>query len=434
MHLDVLTIQALDIAVTTVLGAMLAFTWLRERDRFVGLWGLAMFLQALGIVVVVLASLHQIETIGVAGTAIMLVAEDLKWRAARQFAVPNARFTWPHVLIGPGMFVLIVVSGLAEHFDDRMILFCTVVALYNFAVAAELARADGEELTSRWMAVALLIATGIGSLSWVPFSLTQPISSPQGVLSSEWFAFQESLALLVRVALAFIVLAIAKECRERKQRAKALTDSLTGLPNRRALYECLETPECARSLFGHPVSVLFFDLDRFKSVNDTFGHEMGDRVIKLFAETMSSCLKGNRLIARMGGEEFAAVLPGIDREQAVAAAESVRAAFKEAAVMVDGVAIGITVSAGVASNGDTGIGYNSSKIEALFRRADAALYVAKSAGRNRVEYAQCSEDDAGVASRSNVRAATRRSAGEPAQPRRKASPKRSPPLRILGSA
>ena len=122
------------------------------------------------------------------------------------------------------------------------------------------------------------------------------------------------------------------------------------------------------------------DLDHFKQTNDRFGHALGDRVLKLFATTASAHLNGTSLVARLGGEEFAAILPGADPLEAACAGEAVRHAFANSAAFVDGLPVGATVSVGAAS--DVGV---AGDLNALLRRADTALYVATRAGRNRVE-------------------------------------------------
>jgi diguanylate cyclase (GGDEF)-like protein len=169
---------------------------------------------------------------------------------------------------------------------------------------------------------------------------------------------------------------MAKERQELEQRQHALTDSLTGLPNRRALFEAADAVAQRRILGGTSVSVLIFDLDRFKDTNDGFGRDLGDEVLKIFAVTAESKLKVNAIVGRLGGEEFAAILPGSGPEAAVEAAERVRRAFSRAAAFVNGLAVGATVSVGVAS--DTEV---DASLSVLFRRADAALYIAKRRGR-----------------------------------------------------
>jgi diguanylate cyclase (GGDEF)-like protein len=126
--------------------------------------------------------------------------------------------------------------------------------------------------------------------------------------------------------------------------------------------------------------VLLFDLDRFKETNDGYGHPVGDRVLGIFASTLRDHFGKGATIARVGGEEFAAILPGADAKTAVEVGEAVRSAFASSASFVDGMAVGGTVSVGIASNLGCDCDLNS-----LFRQADAALYAAKRAGRNRVE-------------------------------------------------
>ncbi len=125
-----------------------------------------------------------------------------------------------------------------------------------------------------------------------------------------------------------------------------------------------------------PVSVLMFDLDHFKSINDRFGHPFGDEVLRTFASTASSSLRAGDLVGRFGGEEFVAMLPGNLAEASIAA-DRVRLAFQAAASVVSGQKVDATVSIGVASGGID--------VPGLIASADVALYRAKANGRNRVE-------------------------------------------------
>jgi diguanylate cyclase (GGDEF)-like protein len=380
MHLDMLTMSAASITVTGVLGIVLVFTWARERESvFVGWWGLALLVQAAGIVISSASSLQNDADLVTIGAAAMVLAEAVKWHAARQFAHRAVTLAW--TLLGPFLFLVAAYSGYLDGFDGRLVVVCTLSALYNFAAAFELSRADGEYLASRWPAVGLLIVTGLSCLSWLPLNIVMPINEVIAIFSSTWFPAVILLTLLLRIALAFVVLSMAKERQEMEQRIEALTDSLTGLPNRRALFEAADTLGQERGILGGPLSVLIFDLDHFKQVNDRFGHALGDRVLKLFATKSKKYLNGTSIVARLGGEEFAAILPGVDANSAVKSAEAVREAFANSAAFVDGLPVGATVSVGVASDSDL-----SSDLNALFRRADAALYVAKRGGRNRVEY------------------------------------------------
>jgi diguanylate cyclase (GGDEF)-like protein len=242
---------------------------------------------------------------------------------------------------------------------------------------------------------------------WFPLNIANPINEARWVAASIWFPTVMLLALLLRVAIAFVVLSLAKERSNIERRNEALTDALTGLPNRRALFEAADAFGQDRDRTGGTMSVLIFDLDHFKRTNDRFGHELGDRVLKLFATTVRTHLGESSVVARLGGEEFAAILPSVDRLKAVEAGEAVRHAFANSGAFVDGLAVGATVSVGVAWD-DGGGG----DLNALFRRADAALYVAKRAGRNRVEFLEPDAEDLLPELKATVRAADRKSSGE----------------------
>jgi len=378
MQLDMQTMSAVNITVTAVLGGVLLFTWAREREsRFIGWWGLALLIMSLGVVMTAFRGAPPVNFLHL-GMATIALSDAVKWKAAREFSFRRAELAW--ILLGPVAFLVALQAGYLESFDHELGALSTILAAYNFAAADALARATGEELPSRRISVILLVIIAVGYLSWLPLSAFMPIGEAHSVALSTWFPGIILLTLLLRIALAFTVLSMAKERQELEQRVNALTDALTGLPNRRALFEVADALGQSRQIGDLAISVLIFDIDHFKRTNDRFGHALGDRVLKLFAATASARLNGTRLIARLGGEEFAAILPGVDSAEALIAGEAVRDRFANSAAFVDGLPVGATVSVGVAS--DSAI---TGDLNGLFRRADAALYVAKRAGRNRVE-------------------------------------------------
>ncbi|MEA2911132.1 MAG: hypothetical protein QOJ15_3213, partial [Bradyrhizobium sp.] len=131
---------------------------------------------------------------------------------------------------------------------------------------------------------------------------------------------------------------------------------------------------------GRPVTVMIFDIDHFKSINDRFGHPAGDEILKLFAAVVTNTLRITDLSGRIGGEEFAALLP-CSMEEALIAAERVREAFAASGIAVDEAPVETTVSIGVAG------GPALTELDVLLAAADTALYQAKRAGRNRVQAA-----------------------------------------------
>lgn len=158
----------------------------------------------------------------------------------------------------------------------------------------------------------------------------------------------------------------------------ALTDSLTGLQNRRyfddALAEYLE--EFGR--IGRPIGVMIIDLDHFKAVNDTHGHDVGDEVLKRLGDCLMDFTRFHDIVARLGGEEFAVVAPNLDTHALMRLAERIRQAVSEMQISTGNVTLRVTASVGIASW--DGIEDGNS----LVKRADANLYAAKNNGRNRV--------------------------------------------------
>lgn len=161
----------------------------------------------------------------------------------------------------------------------------------------------------------------------------------------------------------------------------AVTDALTGLHNRRYLDSHLKTLFDRATGRRRPLSVMMTDLDRFKSINDRFGHDGGDDVLREFAARLRKNVRGIDLACRFGGEEFVVVMPDTDAPIAKMVAERIRAEIEKAPFTVgaDGKAVNVTISIGVSS-----LRHGQDSIEDLMKRADVALYEAKSNGRNRV--------------------------------------------------
>ncbi|MGM0593947.1 MAG: diguanylate cyclase, partial [Pseudomonadota bacterium] len=182
--------------------------------------------------------------------------------------------------------------------------------------------------------------------------------------------------------------AVKEDMTERKRleeelRRLATTDSLTGVANRRHFISITadEVTRCTRQ--AHPLSFLMVDVDHFKSVNDTYGHGIGDDALKRLAQTLTESMRPHDTVGRLGGEEFAIVLPEADAEEALAVAERLRQAVSEIVLDTDKGPLQFTCSIGAATYGAQDDG-----IESLMNRADDALYAAKTGGRNRVVRAE----------------------------------------------
>ena len=165
---------------------------------------------------------------------------------------------------------------------------------------------------------------------------------------------------------------------EHELEQQAHTDPLTGLNNRRYFYELAEHELVRSRRFGMPLSLLMMDIDHFKQLNDEHGHDAGDAILKKMGTCCLQTLREVDILGRIGGEEFAVMLPGIDGGQALEAAERLRQALAEMVVSLpSGKAVSLTVSIGVSG----ALGANES-LDEMLKRADEALYAAKHAGRN----------------------------------------------------
>lgn len=157
------------------------------------------------------------------------------------------------------------------------------------------------------------------------------------------------------------------------------TDGLTNLANRRAFEEALAREFSRSTRYTRPLSVVIFDIDHFKKLNDTYGHLAGDAALRQLANILRGNIRRDDLASRMGGEEFALLLPEIDHPGSLVAAEKLRRLVDEHGFEYDGAAMPLTLSAGAATRQPT-----DHDATDLLRRADERLYDAKRAGRNRV--------------------------------------------------
>ena len=168
---------------------------------------------------------------------------------------------------------------------------------------------------------------------------------------------------------------MAKERTELRHRTAAMVDPLTGIANRRSFLQDAAQLAKRHTANPRPTAVLLIDLDHFKSINDRFGHALGDRVLEIFAEAARQSMRSSDLLGRLGGEEFAAVLSDTSREKAMVVAERIRESFAKAAREVDGRPVCATVSIGLVHCEDAGSTCRASgagRPGALFRQGTRA--------------------------------------------------------------
>jgi diguanylate cyclase (GGDEF)-like protein len=299
------------------------------------------------------------------------------WNAARVF---HGRPTsWPGILAGAVLWAG-ASYNLPETSSLRVILGAAIVAGYAAVTANELWSERRRTFQSRWPAIA--IPTMHGIVLMLPILLGDFLRDGNGALDvrSGWVAAFAIELVLYAVGTVFVIFMLVSERTVKAHKTAASIDPLTNLFNRRGFSELTTRMIEREQAAGRPVTVLIFDIDHFKSVNDRFGHPAGDEILKLFGNVLVHTLRITDVVGRIGGEEFAAMLPcAVD--EAVIAAERVRTTFANAGVQVDDTPLATSVSIGVAG-GPSGVDLN-----ALLAAADTALYRAKRGGRNRVEIA-----------------------------------------------
>ena len=216
------------------------------------------------------------------------------------------------------------------------------------------------------------------------FAISLAWAAPAIVVRQEYFTVGRLaiyLALYASIVLMLTVLARSKDehaaaaLEAERLRTIAYADPVTGLPNRRRLDERIDQAVAMAERYGTKLAVVLTDLDRFKAVNDTLGHEVGDRVLREFGEVVTRELRASDDFGRWGGEEFVILAPYTDGDEAIELSERIRRRVAEHAFSAG---VRITASFGVATHDE------AASVRDLIRRADARLYAAKDAGRDRV--------------------------------------------------
>lgn len=376
MNLHTPTLFLMTTAVAFMVGVLFLLSWCQARStRALAIWG---FAHLIGAVASVLLSLRTIApdllSIG-AANALLIAGYGLIWSGIRAFEGRSPALVWS--LMGSVIWVVAcLVPEFYESLLARVSLASIFSGLYCALCAVEIWRGRDEPLVSRYIAIGIMAVYAAHYWVRIPLVILLPMPEDSRVLATPWFAFVCFAATLFAIATAFVFMALTKERAERLQRLAAETDLLTGLPNRRAFVSRAQAELADRRL---SVALLLFDLDHFKTINDTYGHAVGDGVLIAFGHAASAVLPPGSCIGRMGGEEFACTLSGYELESAFSVAERVRATVAEVALS-DYPQLKMRVSVGVAIRQPGG----PAMLDDLLRRADAALYNAKQNGRNRV--------------------------------------------------
>ena len=387
--LSVPTLHLVNIALHLIAGLCLIVAGRSFRGGApLGLWGLSNLLYALGFLTVTspLAGSHALigNLIGNllidAGTVVAYVSLCLFLKSPRRtlwLLLPAGLFSLAKV----GLFLVI---GL--HLPANVVLGCLCRVLLTVGSAwilwhhaePELRPASGVLAGFQLIWAVILVARVVWELG---------IVIPTGTIAHGDLGGDPTtpVALLLRCCVTFTLtigyLWMLGRRLEMRLNRLARQDPLTRVANRRALWEAGDSAMTRAHQQGWPLAVLMIDVDHFKSVNDRWGHGVGDRVLTAVATTISASLRNGDLLGRVGGEEFAVLLPDAGAEAAANIAERIRKAVEMLVVDTSHGSVTCTISAGVAMLGA------HSGWDRLIDDADEALYRAKTGGRNRVETA-----------------------------------------------
>jgi len=380
MSLDATTLTFAGGFVTFIGGLILLAYWWQDRQAWAAFWwALANCGLGTGITLLALRSVLPFYLSNVMAPLLLDLCAVLAFVAARVF---NRGSIDPYRVVTSvaAWVTLLVITGVYTREQFAAALGVGISGGLYAAAAVEFWLGRTEKLPGRKSIMGILASFSISlfllALQFATASKYSPAASMSllGVINFVGFLYALGVTTFLIIML--------KSRNEEKYRTSALVDPLTGLGNRRAFMDRAQRMFDRHGHDASPVALLAFDLDRFKRINDTFGHPTGDQVLCVFADVLSSVLRSSNIVARIGGEEFVAVVPGASDEAAVAIASRIANAFQNAAQFLDGQKIEATVSVGVASNGG-----RMCNVADVLASADDALYQAKNAGRNRVVFA-----------------------------------------------
>jgi diguanylate cyclase (GGDEF)-like protein len=381
MHPTLLTIYLL--AVGTLLASAGMTLWERrarpERRQVLGIWSAGYGLLAAGCLI----AIGRGSLPGASGAALSnLVILAGYLMVLHGLAVLNGR---QHRRASLGLLgVMAVVWALGgARWQAQIWAYVSAfpIALISAATVWEVMHSDPlRPLRTRRVVIAVegFYALFYAGRSFLLPGLTALYGQPVATLASTLTMYA---GVLYSVVLPMALLALVREEAHERLLTLALTDYLTGLGNRQWFFE-----QGQRLIAGsrRPLSLLAFDMDHFKAINDCHGHATGDEVLRSFATVLRAMAGADAVLARIGGEEFVALLPGCASEQARLIGQAVVHRFADTAVLArSGIAVRTTVSVGLAESAAP-----HTDLASLLSVADGALYAAKALGRNRVEQAE----------------------------------------------
>jgi diguanylate cyclase (GGDEF)-like protein len=382
LQLDSFTLLVAGSAFLVMLGGVFVLVWSRHRDSTELLWwGVPVILGGLGLCAYMLPDWRTDYFAIMVGNVLRLFAIGCLWQGLRVF-----QHRKPALLPLAAICLVWVGFCLVPPFVHSFLARVIVASLLTVVLAGggvwELWRDRDEELASRWGMLLTLLSFGLVNVARVVAAPFAPFPMGAGPVDAVWLAVFMWVVFAHAALASVLFLAMTLERRVAEQRSFALSDPLTGLMNRRAFADFAARMNRRRSGHHTGLALLVLDLDHFKSVNDRFGHDVGDRMLKAFADVAEGNVRPSDQLFRMGGEEFCFVLPDTMHAEATQVAERIRKAFEANLIETPAGPASATVSIGIAAS------QFAVELDVLLAAADAAVYEAKARGRNRVVVAE----------------------------------------------
>jgi len=377
MQIDMFTVLVQGGLSALLLGLIFLFYWAVDwRSSWLAWWSVPFFLAAIAAFAFTQWRDEPTYISVVIGNVALLLTFGCIWQAARVFE-RRRPILWPLGLATIGWVALCAWEPFMASLAARVIVASVLAAGFLWSAAVELWRGRKEQLVSRLPTVLILTLAGLVFALRIPLLWVLPF--PFGALPLDPVA-QSILNLMLfalAVALTILMISMTRERGEFEQRQYALTDPLTGLSNRRAFLDDGQRVVLRHKRQRLPLSLLMLDLDHFKSINDRYGHDAGDRVLVKFSSVLEANLRPADGIYRIGGEEFCCLLRDTGLDEALVAARRICTELEGGTVEAVGANIRVTVSVGVTSTAEAGY-----DLDELLAQADAAVYEAKARGRN----------------------------------------------------
>lgn len=334
MLVDFPTLLVVTAFATAMSGMLLTYAWLlSQRGSAIALWAVAYLVASCGIALIIgRDNIDDFWSIDIAN-ALLIAAYGVLWMGARDF---DGRRT-PLLYAFAGVAVWLLACQLDVFYASiaaRITLLSAINLCYLTLIGLEFWHCCDKQLMSRWALIFILGVHGgvlLSRIIWPHWLLLGMTGRSPAVSSAVFVSFE---VLLNTFCMAFLFSFIVRERSELRYKRASLIDPLTGVLNRRGFTERATRQLRRMAIDRQQAAVIAFDLDRFKTLNDTYGHPVGDRVLCAFCDVVGSVLRSGDLFGRIGGEEFACLLSNVSQVDAIAVAERIRSGFAALEIVI----------------------------------------------------------------------------------------------------